>query len=312
MPQPLKLVFMGTPGFAVPVLDALVRAEHAIACVYTRPPRRAGRGHKVRPSAVQGFAESLGLAVRTPENLGDAAEQRSFAARRADAAVVAAYGLILPQPVLSAPRLGCINVHASLLPRWRGAAPIERAIMAGDGETGISVMAMDEGLDSGPILAARALPIGPQTTAPDLRDALARLGAALVVEVLEGLAAGALTPAAQASEGVTYARRIEPAECRLDWRHPAAQLERAVRALTPRPGAWFEHGGERIKVLRARPAETPAARVAAPGTVLDGRPAVACGEGVLQLLRLQRPGRAPMDADAFLRGYALPAGTRLP
>ena len=303
----LSLVFMGTPAFAVPVLAALAGAGHALAAVYTRPPRPAGRGQRARPSPVHAFAEARGIAVRTPASLAGAAEQEAFAGLEADAAVVCAYGLILPRPVLRAPRLGCINVHASLLPRWRGAAPIERALMAGDAETGVTIMGMDEGLDTGPILEARRLPIGPETTAAALQGALAAFGADLVVDVLEALAAGASRPLAQPADGVTYAPRIRPEEYDLDWRRPAAELERQVRALGPR--TRFAHQGLAIRVLAARAVAAPRDRN--PGTVLDGRPRVACGDGALELVRLQRPGKAALPADAFLRGYALPAGTRL-
>lgn len=309
----LRLIFMGTPDFAVPALAALRDAGHAIAAVYSQPPRPAGRGHAERPSPVQTFAEAHGLPVRTPRTLRDPDAQAEFAAFGADAAVVAAYGLILPQPVLDAPRLGCINIHGSLLPRWRGAAPIQRAILAGDAETGITIMQMDAGLDTGPMLLRESVPIGPRTTAGDLHDALAEIGARLIVEAMEGLAAGRLKAEPQPAEGATYAAKLGRDEGRLDWRRPALELERRVRALNPWPGTGFAHGGANIKVLDA--VVDPGVR-GEPGTVLPsgvtGGLTVACGEGGLRLLRLQRAGRAPIEAEAFLRGYALAPGTRLP
>ena len=308
MPR-LRLVFMGSADFAVPVLGALLEAGHEVAGVYVQPPRPAGRGHKERPVPVHAFAAARGLAVRTPAGLKEGSEHEAFAGLGADAAVVAAYGLILPKPILAAPRLGCLNVHASLLPRWRGAAPIQRAILAGDGETGVTIMRMDEGVDTGPIVIAESVPITAQATAAGLGDTLSRLGGRLIVAALDGLSGDGLRPAPQPADGVTYARRLDRDEGRLDWRRPAADLERAVRALNPWPGTWFRHGGERIKVLAAAVVETPAA--AAPGSVVDGRLTVACGSGALRLLRLQRGGRAPADAGAFLRGYPVAAGTRL-
>ncbi|MFN4090367.1 MAG: methionyl-tRNA formyltransferase [Alphaproteobacteria bacterium] len=323
MPR-LRLVFMGTPDFAVPALTALLDAGHEVAAVYSQPPRPAGRGQAERPSPVQRFAAARNLAVRTPRTLRDAAARAEFAAFAADAAIVVAYGLILPQPVLDAPRLGCINIHGSLLPRWRGAAPIQRALLAGDAETGITIMQMDAGLDTGPMLLADSVPIGPRTTAADLHDRLAALGARLIVDALDGLAAGRLTPRPQPTEGACYAPKLGRDEGRIDWSRPAAALDRQVRALNPWPGTWFEHDGHQIKVLAAEPL---AARTdAVPGTVLgsglgtghgpegsaEGGLAIACGEGTLRLLRVQRPGRAPMDAAAFLRGYALAPGTPLP
>ncbi|MPY70353.1 MAG: methionyl-tRNA formyltransferase [Alphaproteobacteria bacterium] len=306
----LRLVFMGTADIAAPALKALVAAGHGIACVYTQPPRPAGRGQRERRTAIHDAADALGLAVRHPKSLKDAEAQKAFAALGADAAVVMAYGLILPGAVLDAPRFGCINIHASLLPRWRGAAPIQRAILAGDAATGVTIMQMDEGLDTGAMLLRDAVPIGPDTTAGALHDALAALGARLIVEALDGLAAGTLTPTPQPAEGATYARKLDRDEARLDWREDAAALERRVRGFDPWPGAWFAHDGARIRVAAA--AVAPARPGAAPGTVLDDAPTVACGDGALRLLRLQRPGRAAMDAAAFLRGYALPPGTVLP
>jgi methionyl-tRNA formyltransferase len=310
MTRPLDLVFMGTPEFAATILTGLIAAGHRIRAVYSQPPRPAGRGHRMQPSPVQLLAESHGLAVRSPTSLRDAEAQAEFAAIEADAAVVAAYGLILPSPILAAPRLGCLNVHASLLPRWRGAAPIQRAILAGDRETGITIMQMDEGLDTGPILLQQAIPILPDTTAGELTEQLASLGARLMIEALDGVVAGRLAPRPQPSDGVTYAAKLRRDEARLDWRKPADALERQVRAFDPWPGAWFEGGGERLRVLRA--AAEPQAMRAPPGTVLDDRLAVACGAGVLRPLRLQRPGRGALDAAALLRGFPIPAGTQLP
>ncbi len=307
----LRLVFMGTPDLAVPVLTALVAAGHHVVSVYTQPPRPAGRGRRETRSPVHQFAADEAIEVRCPETLRDDRVQNDFAALGADAAVVAAYGLILPPAILSAPRHGCLNVHASLLPRWRGASPIQHAIMAGDDETGITIMQMDEGLDTGAVVLAAAEPITAETTAEQLHDRLAALGARLIVEALEGIAAGRLRPRPQPADGVTLAPKLTRADGVLDWRRPAAELARKVRALNPWPGTWFTCGGIRIRVLAADAAEAKDAGAAEPGTVMDGAPTVACGAGALRLTRLQRPGRAALDADAFLRGFSLPAGTRL-
>jgi methionyl-tRNA formyltransferase len=310
-PQPLGLVFIGTPDFAATILQGLIEAGHRILAVYTQPPRPSGRGHRLQPSPVQRLAEENALFVKSPASLRSPEAQAEFAALGADLAVAAAYGLILPPAVLKAPRLGCVNVHASLLPRWRGAAPIQRAILAGDRETGITIMQMEEGLDTGPILLQRALPIGPAATAGGLSAELAVVGAGLVLEAIEGLRDGRLPPRPQPACGVTYAAKIGRAEGRLDWREPAAALECRVRAFDPWPGAFFEARGERVRVLAA--AALPSAGSGmAPGGVLDARLTVACGEGVLRLLRLQRPGRAPVETPAFLRGFPIPAGTMLP
>ena len=303
-----RLAFMGTPDFAVPTLTALIEAGHEIAAVYTQPPRAAGRGKRPRPSPVQIVAESHGVEVRTPARLKDAAAQAAFAALDLDAAVVVAYGLILPPPILAAPRLGCLNLHGSLLPRWRGAAPIQRAIMAGDRETGVAVMQMDAGLDTGPVLLEERVAIGPKTTAGELHDALARLGAPLMVEALAGLADGRLMPRPQGESGVTYADKIEKSEACIDWSRPAAALDCQIRGLSPFPGAWFAHDDARIKVLLAEPLADAAGPA---GTVLDDRLTVACGAGALRLLELQRAGKAPMPAEALLRGFPIPAGARL-
>lgn len=303
----LRLAFLGSPAFALPSLQTLRDAGHDIAAVYCQPPRPAGRGHKSQRAPVHALAASLGLDVRTPASLRDEDEQRGFAALRLDAAVVAAYGLILPTAVLSAPRLGCINVHASLLPRWRGAAPIERAIMAGDDETGVTIMQMEEGLDTGPMLLTARLPIAPGTTGHTLRHLLADIGAQLLPSALDGLAAGTLIARPQPADGITYAKKLSRDEGRIDWTRPAAALECAVRALSPQPGVFFQHAGERIKVLAAELAEDGGA----PGTVLDQRLTVACGRGALRPLLLQRPGRGATETAAFLRGYPLPPGTLL-
>ncbi len=299
----MRVVFMGTPDFAVPSLDALVHAEHELVCVYTQPPRPAGRGKRLQPSPVQLRAESLGIAVRAPERLRGAEEHAEFAALGADVAIVAAYGLILPQAVLDAPRHGCINVHASLLPRWRGAAPIHRAILAGDDVTGVTIMQMEAGLDTGPMLASGELPIGGQNTA-QLTEQLAQIGAKLLVEVLAGR--GAYPPQTQPANGVTYAAKIDKTETRLDFSRSAEQVTRQVRAFAPAPGAWFEFSGERIRILEA----VTQAQGGAPGEVLDDGLTIACGSGSIRPIRVQRAGRGMMSPDEMLRGFAIPAGTR--
>ncbi|GGF08743.1 methionyl-tRNA formyltransferase [Aliidongia dinghuensis] len=305
---PLRLAFMGTPDFAVPVLGGLVRAGYEIAAVYCQPPRPTGRGHKTQPSPVQARAEALGLPVRHPVSFKPEEEKAAFAALGLDAAVVAAYGLILPRAILEAPRLGCLNVHGSLLPRWRGAAPIQRAIMAGDPATGITIMQMDVGLDTGAMLLRGTVPIGPETTAESLHDALAALGAELIVPALDGVAAGTLVPEPQPEDGVTYAAKLTREEGALDFREDAAALDRKIRALNPWPGVWFEHQGERIKVLAAQ----PEAGDGAPSTVIDDDLGIACGTGVLRPTLLQRPGRAPVERRAFLNGTRIAAGEVLP
>jgi methionyl-tRNA formyltransferase len=310
MMNPLDLMFMGTPEFAATVLAGLIDAGHCIRAVYTQPPRPSGRGHRLQPSPVQALAERHGLQVHCPTSLRSAGAQAEFAALGADAAVVAAYGLILPTAVLQAPRLGCLNVHASLLPRWRGAAPIQRAILAGDRETGGTIMQMDEGLDTGPMLLREAVAIGPSTTAGELTEQLADLGTGLLLAALDGVARGALAARPQPKEGVTYAAKLRREEAWLDWRKPAAVLERQIRAFSPWPGAYFEGRGERIRVLQAEEVRADAA--AAPGTIIDEHLTIACGEGGLRPLTLQRAGRGALDAAAFLRGFALPPGTVLP
>jgi methionyl-tRNA formyltransferase len=304
--MPLRLAYMGTPDFAVPALLALIQAGHQIAAVYTQPPRPAGRGHRLQPSAVHRAAAEAQLPVCHPATLRTPEAQAEFRELGLDAVVVAAYGLILPQPILDAPRLGCFNIHASLLPRWRGAAPIHRAILAGDAETGVTIMRMEAGLDTGPMLSAERVRIGPQTTTPELHDTLAALGARLIVPAIEAVAEGEAVETPQPEEGVTYAAKVTSEDGRIGWAD-AAEVDRQVRALTPKPGAWFEHAGERIKVLSAAPAEA----AGEPGTVLDDALTVACGRGAIRLVRLQRPGKAPVPARDLLNGFAIPAGTRL-
>ncbi|MEZ5888596.1 MAG: methionyl-tRNA formyltransferase [Paracoccaceae bacterium] len=294
----MRLIFMGTPDFSVPALRALA-ARHEIAAVYSQPPRPAGRGKKDRPSAVHQAAAALGLPVRHPVTFRDPADVAAFAALQADVAVVVAYGLLLPKAVLDAPREGCLNIHASLLPRWRGAAPIHRAVMAGDAETGICIMQMDQGLDTGPVLSRRATPIGVEETTGDLHDRLAEMGAGMIVQALDRL--GQLYPAAQPQDGVTYARKIDKAEARIDWTRPAAEVDRQIRGLSPFPGAWCEVTGERVKLLRSRLANGSGA----PGEVLHGL-TIACGEGAVEVTLAQREGKRPMAVDELLRGLTLP------
>jgi methionyl-tRNA formyltransferase len=312
---PLKLAFMGTPEFACRALDALIAAGHKVAAVYSQPPRPAGRGQHDQPSPVQRLAEHHGLEVRTPAKLRSESEQAAFQALGLDAAVVVAYGLILPKPILEAPRLGCLNIHASILPRWRGAAPIQRAILAGDAETGISIMQMDEGLDTGGILTQARIEIGRDDTAATLHDRLSLLGARMILEALDGLAAGRLEAKPQPAAGVTYAAKLERTEARIQWRETAPLIHRRLRAFTPWPGLWFEAKGERLRVIEARPLLVTTTAV--PGMVLPGNLAtalsVACGEGsVLALEQLQRPGKKPVAAADFLRGFPLDAGLVLP
>jgi len=301
----MRVIFMGTPDFSVPALDALVGAGHEIAAVYCQPPRPAGRGKKPRPSPVQDRATELGLPVRHPESLKGAAERAEFTELDADVAVVVAYGLLLPQPILDAPRHGCLNIHASLLPRWRGAAPIQRAIMAGDSETGVCIMRMEAGLDTGPVLLRRATPITVQDTARTLHDRLARMGAQLIIEALKDL--DTLYPETQPEAGATYAAKIVKSEARVDWSAPATRIDAKIRALSPFPGAWTEIDGQRVKLL----ASALAPGHGNPGEVLDDKPTVACGTGAVRLLRLQRAGGRAQDAQEFMRGLDLPAGTVL-
>ena len=301
----MRIAFMGTPEFAVPALDALIAAGHEVAAVYSQPPRPGGRrGKELTPSPVQRRAEAAGIEVRTPLTLRDASEQERFAALRLDAAVVAAYGLILPEPVLRAPGHGCINIHASLLPRWRGAAPIQRAILAGDAMTGVTIMGMEKGLDTGPMYAVRETEVDGKT-AGELTAELAALGGALMAEVLERL--GEIEPVPQPEEGVTYAHKIDKAEARLDFSKLPQEVERQVRAFNPAPGAFFELNGERIKILEAAVVEGGGDA----GTVLDDALTIACAEGALSPLLVQRAGRGPMRPGELLRGFPIPPGTRL-
>ncbi|WP_106745281.1 methionyl-tRNA formyltransferase [Yoonia maritima] len=298
----MRVVFMGTPDFSVPVLDALVDAGHVVVAVYCQPPRPAGRGKKDRPSPVQQRAEALGLTVRYPVSLKTPEAQQEFAALNADIAVVVAYGLILPQVVLDAPRHGCLNIHASLLPRWRGAAPIHRAIMAGDAQTGVCIMQMEAGLDTGPVLLREAFDIGVEETTGELHDRLSALGADLIVQALDQL--DQLSPQVQPEDGVTYAAKIDKAEARVDWTQPAEVVDRLIRGLSPFPGAWCDVAGERVKLLGSRTVPGNAE----PGTVLDGF-TIACGAGAVEITRAQRQGKKAMSAEDVLRGWDL--GTRM-
>ncbi|ADZ72072.1 methionyl-tRNA formyltransferase [Polymorphum gilvum] len=317
----LRIVFMGTPEFSVPTLMEIVGQGHEVVACYSQPPRPAGRGMDLRKSPVHEAAETLGIPVFTPTSLKDPQEQERFAALDADVAVVVAYGLLLPKPILEAPREGCLNLHASLLPRWRGAAPINRAIIAGDRETGVEVMRMEEGLDTGPVCMSEVVPIGPDMTAGDLHDRLSTLGADLMVRALAALSRGALMQTPQAETGATYAAKISKAECRIDWTKGAAAVHNHIRGLSPFPGAWCEValGGrtERIKVLRSRVEARSEARsedgTGVAGTVLDvsEAPVVACGSGAVRLLQVQRAGKKPMSGAEFQRGAKLQAGVVL-
>lgn len=296
---------MGTPDFAVPSLHALHAAGHEIVAVYSQPPRRAGRGKALTPSAVHLAAEALDIAVQTPVSLRDPASQVQFAAFDADVAVVAAYGLILPLPILEAPRHGCINVHGSVLPRWRGAAPVQRAILAGDRETGVAIMQMESGLDTGPVRAEAHTAID-RKTAGELTSEIAAMGAALLVQVLADL--GDHPPIPQPSDGVTYAAKIDKSEARIDFLISATQVERQIRAFAPAPGAFFEHAGERFRILAADPIISGSAT---PGTTIDDQLTIACNPGAIRPTLIQRAGKAAMTPDALLRGFAIPAGTKL-
>lgn len=288
----MKLVFMGTPDFAVVTLKALAAAGHEIVAVYSQPPRPAGRGQSVRPSPVQDYAAAQGIEVRTPLSLKSADAQKSFAELKADAAVVVAYGLLLPQPILDAPRFGCFNVHASLLPRWRGAAPIQRAIMAGDAESGVTIMRMELGLDTGPMMKAGRVPITPETTASSLHDELAVIGARLMLEVLKQ---PENTGTPQPSEGVTYAKKIDKAEARIDFSKPAVAVRNHIHGLSPFPGAWCSLAGSRVKILKAQAVDH----------AMDDPLTFACGRGAIKFLLLQREGKGVMDAATFLRGFPI-------
>jgi methionyl-tRNA formyltransferase len=305
--MPLRLIFMGTPDFAVPTLVQLAAAGHEIVGVYTRTAKPAGRGMDVQPSPVAREARRLGLTVHTPKTLRDAAAQAEFRAYEADAAVVIAYGLILPKPILEAPRFGCFNVHASLLPRWRGAAPINRAIMAGDAETGVTIMQMDEGLDTGKIAKTKRVKIDADMTAGELHDVLADAGAKLMLKALDALERRTIRYKKQPAQGVTYAAKIGKDETRIDWSKPWQQVHDHIRGLSPFPGAWFEIGGVRVKALRSTKGEGKGA----PGGVLDDQLTIACGQGAVRLVQVQRAGRQPMSADEFLRGTPVNRGVRL-
>jgi methionyl-tRNA formyltransferase len=303
----LRLAFMGSPHFALPTLDALLAAGHQVVCVYSQPPRPGGRGKQERLTPVHARALERGLEVRTPTSLKGADAQAAFAALNLDAAVVVAYGLILPKPILDAPRLGAFNLHASLLPRWRGAAPIQRAIMAGDSETGVQVMRMEEGLDTGPVLATVKTPIDFDDTTGTVHDRLAVHGAALMVRALVLLANGEASETPQSSQGATYANKITSAETRIDWKKSAREVDCMIRGLSPFPGAWCELDGARVKVLQSRIGQG----LGAPGEVIDNELLVACGAGAVRLMSVQREGRAPLKTEAFLRGNPVKVGTQL-
>jgi methionyl-tRNA formyltransferase len=306
----LRLAFMGTPDFSVPLLGELIAQGHDIAAVYTQPARPKGRGLSEEPSPVAKLAAAHGLEVRTPVTLRNNEAQKDFAALELDAAVVAAYGLILPKAVLDAPRLGCFNLHASLLPRWRGAAPIQRAVMAGDAETGVMVMRMEEGLDTGPVLMSERIVIA-RRTAGELTNELARLGAALMGRALSALEGGSVSERKQSEKGVTYAKKIAKEEARIDWTKGANEIDCLIRGLSPWPGAWTEVSGERLKLLFAEPYPHLPGETGAPGEVLDEHLTIACGDGAVRLVRLQRAGKSAMSATELLRGFSLPKGSRL-
>jgi methionyl-tRNA formyltransferase len=303
----MRLIFMGTPDFAVPTLVELAARGHEIAAVYTRAPKPAGRGMGVQHTPVEQEARRLALAVHTPRSLKDEEAQAAFRTYEVDAAVVVAYGLVLPKSILEAPRLGCFNIHASLLPRWRGAAPINRAIMAGDTESGVTIMKMDEGLDTGAMAMAERTPIGIDMTAGDLHDVLARLGANLMLRSLAAADRGSLTLTPQPDKGVTYAEKISKNETRIDWSKPCKQVHDHIRGLSPFPGAWFEIDGARVKALRSMKGEGSGAA----GTVLDDKLTIACGAGAVRLTQVQRAGKQPMSADEFLRGTPVKSGVRV-
>ncbi|WP_417449052.1 methionyl-tRNA formyltransferase [Kordiimonas sp.] len=303
----MRVAFMGTPDFAVPTLKALMDGGHEIVAVYSQPPAPAGRGKKLRPSPVHAFAEAAGLSVFTPKSMREKDTQADLRALDADIAVVVAYGQILPQTVLDTPKYGCVNVHASLLPRWRGAAPIHRAVMAGDRKTGVCIMQMEAGLDTGPVLLRAEIEIAPDDTTLGLHDRLAQMGADLICRAIEGVEAGKLKAEPQDDIGVTYAKKIEKAEARIDWTRPATEVDRHVRGLFPFPGAWSELGGERVKILSGH-AEP---KTGTAGTVLDEEMLVACGEGAYRIDRAQRAGKAPMERNELLRGFSLPKDTKV-
>ncbi|HIF60137.1 MAG TPA: methionyl-tRNA formyltransferase [Rhodospirillales bacterium] len=301
----LRIAFMGTPEFAVPILEALVSVGHEIICVYTQPPRTGGRGQKEKKTPIHIRAEKFGINVRVPKDFRFKQQQRAFADLNIDCAVVVAYGLILPGVILTAPKLGCLNIHASLLPRWRGAAPIQRAILTGDEESGVTIMQMDEGLDTGAMLMVGRVAITRETTGESLHNTLSEIGSSLIIKVLNALMEGKIWPTDQPEDGVTYAKKLERSEGHIDWRKPAEDIERLIRAFTPWPGSWFEVKGERIKILSAQVKNIDGV----PGTVMDDKLTISCGVDGLQLNTVQRAGKSPMTVAEFLRGFKLPIGT---
>lgn len=308
----LRIAYMGTPDFAVPALEALIRSPHQVVAVYTQAPKPKGRGHQVQNTPVHEVALQHGIDVRTPKTLRDAQEQAAFAALDLDIAIVAAYGLLLPKPVLTAPKLGCLNLHGSMLPRWRGAAPIQRAIEAGDTSTGICLMGMDEGLDTGPVYASASLPITAATTSASLYVDMAQAGATLLMQHLDAIASHTLTATPQPQDGVTYAKKIEKTEAHINWQEEASVIERRLRAFTPWPLLEFTCGAEKLKLLRADVIALEAGKTYAPGTLLDDQFTIACGSHALRLLTVQRPGKGPVDGAACLRGLQIPLGAVLP
>jgi methionyl-tRNA formyltransferase len=304
---PLRLAFMGTPDFSVPVLQALIDAGHDVVCVYSQPPRKSGRGQKVNPTPVHAFAEQQGIEVRTPLSLKSPEEQQAFSDLKIDCAIVVAYGLILPKAILEAPKYGCLNAHASILPRWRGAAPIQRAIEAGDDVSGVTIMQMDEGLDTGDMLLVQPIEITKDTTGETLHDALSIESAQLVLEALRAVKGGYCKPQVQPSEGVTYAKKLDKQESQIDWMQGADEIDQRIRAFTPWPGTWFAHKGERIKIIKAHAITDLSAKA---GTRIDAEGfVIACKDGALSLDILQRSGKSQTDAESFLRGYDIPVGT---
>jgi len=303
----LRIAFMGSPEFAVPTLEAIIAAGHEVVCVYSQPPRPAGRGKELRPTAVHGVAEKHGIPVRTPVNFKAEEDRAAFAALNLDVAVVVAYGLLLPKAILDAPRLGCFNLHGSILPRWRGAAPIHRAVMAGDKVAGVQVMKMDVGLDTGPVMLTATTPVTEDDTMGDIHDRLSLAGAGLMVDGLARLEAGTAVLTEQSAEGVTYAAKVSPEEARIDWKLPASEVAARIRGMSPFPGAWFEHEGQRIKVLHARASDG----AGEPGVLLDDALTIACGDGAVRLTRLQRAGKGLVTAEDFQRGKPIARGQKL-
>ncbi|SCA55642.1 10-formyltetrahydrofolate:L-methionyl-tRNA(fMet) N-formyltransferase [Candidatus Terasakiella magnetica] len=306
--KPMRLIFMGTPDFSVPILAALIDAGHEVVCVYSQPPRKSGRGQKVNLTPVHAYAESQGIEVRTPLNLKSEEDRQAFADLNADCAIVAAYGLILPKVILDAPKYGCLNAHASILPRWRGAAPIQRAIEAGDDVSGVTIMQMDVGLDTGDMLLVQPVPITPETTGESLHDSLSMESAQLTLEALRAVEGGFAKPQAQPEEGVTYAKKLEKGESQIDWSQNALEIDRKIRAFTPWPGTWFAKGKDRIKVIEAEIVDMDGEA----GTRLDTHGLViACAKGALKLTRVQRSGKGATDAESFLRGFDIALGEKL-